>query len=124
MDYPLLLFTFLLFLIAVYVGHREYRRLVDRWPDASLTNFHLKPGWVRFVLLFLIILMGPSLYLVIVDHPAAGKESHAVVAVKYDAEKKTLEIWNPLSGSEFMTRTELKRIWSGHGIACQKTAGP
>jgi hypothetical protein len=286
MDYPLLAFTLLLFLTSGYVGHREYQRLVKRWPDASLTNFHLKPGWVRFVLLFLVILMGPSLYLVmhrpslwllpdwlelsllwwsngmgaalfgillglawgafkrealpnaralvltvnlcqaglllmtawlqrvvvadlsdtkwtgkmllqtsgsscapasaanvagllglhyserdmgrfmstraagtspafiirglrqagitgrkfadaavnlealplpailIVDHPAAGPESHAVVAVKYDAEKKTLEIWNPLTGSEIMTRTELKRIWSGHGIACQKTSSP
>jgi predicted double-glycine peptidase len=58
--------------------------------------------------------------ILIVDHPAAGPESHAVAAVKYDAEKKALEIWNPLTGSELMTRTELKRIWSGHGIACQK----
>ena len=65
MDYPLLCFTFLLFLAAGYVGHREYRRLAARWPDASLTNFHVKPGWVRFVLLILVILLGPSLYLVI-----------------------------------------------------------
>jgi len=286
MDHPLLCFTFLLFLAAGYVGHSEYKRLAARWPDASLTNFHVKPGWVRFVLLILVILLGPSLYLVIhrpslwllpawlelsllwwsnglaaalfglllglawgavnretlpnaralvltailcqaallgmtawlqrivaaqlsdskwsgqmllqtsgfscapasaanvagllglhyserdmgrfmntraagtspafiirglrqagitgrkfadptvnldalplpailiVDHPGAGAESHAVAAVKYDAEKKTLEIWNPLTGSEIMTRAELKRIWSGHGIACEKTARP
>jgi len=111
MDYPLLWFTILLFLAAGYVGHSEYRRLAARWPDASLTNFHASRGWVRFVLLILVI----------VDHSAAGPESHAVVAVKYHAGKQILEIWNPLCQSEIMTRTELKRIWSGHVIACQKT---
>jgi hypothetical protein len=286
MDYPLLAFTLLLFLVANYVGHREYQRLVKRWPDASLTNFHRQPGWVRFVLLLLVILMGPALYLVmhrpslwllpewleltllwwsnglgaalfglllglawgawkrenlpnaralvltvllcqaallfmtgwmqrfvaaqlsnakwsgkmllqtsgsscapasganvagrlglhyseqemarfmgtraagtspafimrglrkagiaarkfndpavnletlplpailIVDHPAAGPESHAVAALEYDADRKSLVIWNPLTGFELMTRAELKRIWSGHGIACQKTSKP
>lgn len=282
MDYPLLSFTLLVFLAASYAGHHEYQSLVKRWPDASLTNFHLKPGCVRFVLLLLVILMGPSLYLVlhrtslwllpewleltllwwsnglgaalfgllfglawgafkreslpnaralvltvllcqlalifmtawmqrfiaaqlsdakwsgkmllqtsgsscapasaanvaallglryseremarfmgtraagtspafiirglkqagiegekfsdplvnldalplpailIVDHAAAGPESHAVAAIQYHAEKKALEIWNPLTGSELMTQAELKRIWPGHGIACRK----
>ncbi len=285
-DYPLLAFTLLLFLAANYAGHREYRRLAKRSADASLTNFHRKPGCVRFVLLLLVILMGPSVYLVshraslwlvpewleltllwwsnglgaalfglllglawgafkretlpnaralvltvvlcqtallfmtawmqrpiaaelsdakwsgkmlrqtsgsscapasaanvagllglsyseqdmarfmstraagtspafiiqglrkagitgrkfsdaavnleslplpailIVDHPAAGPESHAVAAIRYDPVKKVLDIWNPLAGFELMTRAELKRIWSGHGIACQKTAEP
>jgi hypothetical protein len=286
MDYPLLAYTLLLFLGMGYIGHREYQRLVKRWPDASLTNFHRKPGWVRFVLLLLVILMAPSLYLVmnrtslwslpdwfeltllwwsnglgaalfglllglawgawkrealpnaralvltailcqagllymtawmqrliapqlsdtkwsgkmllqtsgsscapasaanvagllglnyseqdmarfmstraagtspafiirglreagitgrkfadpfvhldtlplpailIVDHPGVGPESHAVAALRYDTEKKALEIWNPLTGPESKTREELKRIWSGHGIACQKTSRP
>jgi len=283
MDYPLLSFTLLLFLAAAYVGLREYQRLVKRAPDTSLNNFHRQPGAVRFVLLFLVILMVPSIFLVmhrpslwllpewleltllwwsngfgaalfglmfglawgsfkrealpnaralvmtlilcqsallfmtawmqrlvanqlsdvkwsgkmmlqssgsscapasaanvagllglhyseqemarfmstrvagtspafiirglqragiegrkladpdvnfstlplpailIVDHPGAGPESHAVAAIRFDAEKKALEIWNPLVGLQMMTREELKRIWPGHGIACQKS---
>ena len=280
---PLLAFTLLLYLAASYVGHREYQRLVRRWPDASLTNFHRKPGWVRYVLLLLVILMGPSIYLVmhraslwllpewlevtlawwsnglgaalfgilsglawsafkrenlpnaralvltvnlcqvallfmtawmqrpiadqlsdakwsgkmllqtsgsscapasaaniagvlgmsyserdmarfmgtraagtspafvvrglrlagitgrkfahsavdlsllplpsilIVDHAVVGPESHAVAAIKYHPETKTMEIWNPLTGMELMTHAQLKRIWRGHGIACEKS---
>ena len=58
--------------------------------------------------------------ILIVDHPGAGPESHAVAVVKYDPQKKAVEIWNPLSGSTMMTQPQLRSIWSGHGIACRK----
>lgn len=58
--------------------------------------------------------------ILIVDHPGAGPESHAVLAIRFHPDKEVLEIWNPLTGSQMLTQARLRQIWRGHGIACRK----
>src|SRR5581483_9387743 len=62
MDYPLLIFTLIVFVAGWMGGGWEYGRLTRNWPEAGINDFHRKPGKVRFVVLVLVALAGITLY--------------------------------------------------------------
>ncbi len=57
--------------------------------------------------------------MLMVDHAAAGQESHAVV-LAHAADH--YEIWDPLDGKRLLTRDELRAIWHGRALACGASA--
>jgi hypothetical protein len=58
--------------------------------------------------------------ILLVDHPRAGPESHAVTAVRFHQKELLLEIWDPLVGRQMMTQADLEKIWRGRGLAFKK----
>ncbi len=64
MDYELLIFTLAVFGVGLFVGSREYLRQARLTPDMKLEKFHRQPGWVRFFLLLLTLLLCPAVYFV------------------------------------------------------------
>ncbi len=64
MDYELIAFTLVVFGAGFFVGSREYRRLARQTPGMKLEEFHRQPGWVRFCLLLLVLLLCPAVYFV------------------------------------------------------------
>ena len=58
----------------------------------------------------------PTPAILIVDHPKAGKESHAIAALSYLQGGQTLIIVDPLQGTRMIKKQELAKIWHGHGI--------
>lgn len=60
--------------------------------------------------------------ILLVNHPRAGRESHAVAAVKYWPDQGTLEIWDPLEGRVLVAKKDLSEFWAGHGVTVKRPA--
>lgn len=54
--------------------------------------------------------------MLMIDHPAAGPESHAVTYMGMVGDEA--EIWDPLDGRRMLTPDALSAIWSGRAISC------
>lgn len=51
---------------------------------------------------------------IFIDHPAAGREGHAVALMRRG--NGIFEIWDPLAGRLFYSKEGLQRVWHGRGI--------
>lgn len=56
-----------------------------------------------------------------IDHPTAGKESHAVLLSGRTG--GSFVVLDPLVGRRSMSLTELQSRWHGHGVACRRMEG-
>lgn len=63
-----------------------------------------------------------SLAMLFVDHPDTGPESHAVAFMRFAHDQA--EIWDPLVGKRFLTRSQLAATWHGRGILVTMPGGP
>lgn len=54
--------------------------------------------------------------MLMIDHPAAGPESHAVTYM--GTRGGQVEIWDPLDGKRLLAPKALQAIWSGRAIDC------
>ncbi len=56
--------------------------------------------------------------IIFIDHPAIGKDGHAVVYFGFKGGK--FEIFDPLKGRKKVSKEEISKIWNGNGIRCFK----
>ena len=60
--------------------------------------------------------------LLLVDHPTAGYESHALLYRQPQGDR--FELWEPMDGRLLMTEAQIATFWHGRGVTCVSLSSP